>query len=71
MTGDTTRAHIEIGGVLMVGHDAQDFPDPGKLLSPVFDIGPSGTQFDIPVTIGIQIGPEIALGTPLEVLRHR
>ncbi len=40
--------------------DASDYPDQDSLASPVFDIGPSGTTFDVPVTIGLPIDE----GTP-------
>ena len=49
--------------------DSAGFPAADELLSPVFDIGPSGTQFDVPVTIGIPIASTVAAGTPLEVRR--
>ena len=49
--------------------DASGFPRPEDLVSPVFDIGPSGTQFDIPVTVGIPINPDTPAGTVVEVVR--
>lgn len=49
--------------------DASGFPRQDDLVSPVFDIGPSGTQFDIPVTVGIPINPDTPAGTVVEVVR--
>ena len=49
--------------------DASDFPDAENLASPVYDIGPSGTQFTAGVTVGIPIDADTPAGTTIDVVR--
>ncbi len=49
--------------------DPSAYPDEERLVSGVFEIGPSGSQFDVPVTVGIPIDPDTPAGTPVEVIR--
>jgi len=49
--------------------DASGFPNTEDLVAPVFDIGPSGTEFAVGVTVGIPIDPDTPAGTTIEVVR--
>ena len=49
--------------------DASGFPNADELVSPVYDIGPSGTQFAVGVTVGILIDPDTPAGTTIDVVR--
>ncbi len=49
--------------------DSSGLPNTDQLVAPVYDIGPSGTQFAIGVTVGIPINPDTPAGTAVEVVR--
>ncbi|RLB50979.1 MAG: hypothetical protein DRJ42_17765 [Deltaproteobacteria bacterium] len=49
--------------------DATDFPDQDRMVSGVFDIGPSGSEFEVPVTIGLPIDLDTPEGTVIVVMR--
>lgn len=48
--------------------DSSIFPTPETLASPIYELGPDGTQFSQPVTVGVPIDPDTPADTLLEMV---